>query len=204
MKTFIATLALAALSLTAFAGTPPTTKPAKATAFKVNTEASSILWLAKKVTGEHSGTVKFNSGSIETKGTTFTGGTFSVNMESMLVTDIKDPTYNGKLLGHLKGQDFFDVTNHKTSTLVVKSVKPGAEKNSYDVTADLTIKGITKPVTFPATVTIAGDKVTALAKVTIDRTSYDVKYGSLKFFADLADKAIYDDFVLDLNVIAGK
>jgi polyisoprenoid-binding protein YceI len=183
---------------------PAAKATAKPASFKVNTEASTLVWLAKKVTGEHTGTLKLASGTIETAGNKLTGGTFAVNMESITVTDLKDAEYNGKLVGHLKSPDFFDIANHKTATLVIKSVKAGKEANAYDVTGDLTIKGITKPITFPATVTISADKVVAVAKVTVDRTNYDIKYGSGKFFANIGDKAIYDDFTLDLNVVAGK
>jgi polyisoprenoid-binding protein YceI len=96
------------------------------------------------------------------------------------------------------------VANHKEAKLVIKSAKAGKTKGSYDVTADLTIKGITKSVTFPADVTVAADKVIAKATVTIDRTAYDIKYGSGKFFPSIGDKAIYDDFTLTLDLVASK
>lgn len=101
-----------------------------------------------------------------------------------------------KLEGHLKADDFFGVENHGTSKLVFTEVK-STGKNSYEVTGDLTIKGITKPVTFD--VSIYGSKATATVKV--DRTNYDIKYGSGSFFENLGDKTIYDEFdlVVDLE-----
>jgi polyisoprenoid-binding protein YceI len=198
MKNILTLVAAVAISFSALAG------GSKApVSFKVDAKASSINWLAKKVTGEHNGTVAFSAGVVETDGKALTGGNFTVDMSSLAVLDLKDPEYNGKLKGHLSSPDFFDIAAHKTAKLVIKSVK-STGANAYDVTADLTIKGITKPITFPATVAIAGNKVTATAKVTVDRTNYDIKYGSGKFFENLGDKAILDDFVLDLNVVATK
>jgi polyisoprenoid-binding protein YceI len=198
MKTIL-TLALA-VTATAFTLTSAVMAPVS---FKVDAAKSNITWLAKKVTGEHSGRLTFQSGTVLTDGKALTGGTFTVDMTTLIVTDITDKETNGKLVGHLNSPDFFDVAGHKTSTLAIKNVK-ATGKDTYDVTADLTIKGITKPVTFPATVTITGSNVTAKATVKVDRTNYDIKYGSGKFFEGLGDKVIYDDFTIDLNVVAAK
>jgi len=100
------------------------------------------------------------------------------------------------LEGHLNSEDFFATEKHSTSTLVFTDVK-STGKNSYEVTGDLTIKDITKPVVFD--VSIYGSKATATVKV--DRTNYDIKYGSGNFFENLGDKTIYDEFdlVVDLE-----
>lgn len=200
MKAFFSLVAGLALATTALAG--PGTKKAAAT-FKVNPAKSSITWVGKKVTGEHTGKVNFQDGTIVTDGKAFTGGTFNVNMKSITCTDITDAETNGKLIGHLSSPDFFDIANHGVAKLVVTKVaKTGA--NTYDVTGDLTIKGITKPISFPATVVVTPTGATAKATVKVDRTNYDVKYGSGKFFEGLGDKAIYDDFTLELDVVAAK
>ena len=109
---------------------------------------------------------------------------------------MKEGEYKGKLEGHLKSDDFFGVETHPTAKLVFTDVKASG-KNSYEVTGDLTIKGITKPVTFD--VSVYGSKATATMKV--DRSLYDVKYGSGAFFDNLGDKTIYDEFdlVVDLE-----
>ena len=124
-----------------------------------------------------------------------TGGEFEVDMTSLISTDLEGE-YKGKLEGHLKSDDFFGVENHPNSTLVFTKVKASG-KNSYEVQGDLTIKGITKPVTFD--VSVYGSKATATMKV--DRTDFDIKYGSGSFFDDLGDKTIYDEFdlVVDLE-----
>jgi polyisoprenoid-binding protein YceI len=111
-------------------------------------------------------------------------------MTTINTTDLEGE-YKGKLDGHLKSDDFFGVANYPTATLVFKDVTASG-KNAYAVSGELTIKGKTNPVTF--TISIYGSKATASLKV--DRTEYDVRYGSASFFDGLKDKAIYDEFDL--------
>lgn len=115
-------------------------------------------------------------------------------MTSINTTDLKGE-WKDKLDGHLKADDFFGVEKFKTATLVFKNIST-KNKNNYTVTADLTIKGITKPVTFDLVV----NGTTASANVKIDRTKYDIKYGSGSFFSDLGDKTINDEFELKVNL----
>ena len=157
----------------------------------VKIEESKVTWKGYKVTGQHEGTINLKSGSLIMDGDKLTGGTFVMDMTSINTTDLSGGSKT-KLDGHLKSTDFFGVEKNPTATLVItKAEKSG---NTYTVTGDLTIKGISNPVTFP--MTINGN--TATADVKIDRTKYDIKYGSASFFDDLKDKAIYDEF--DLNV----
>ena len=161
---------------------------------KINVEKSTITWNAKKVTGEHSGTVNLKEGNLIFKGNKLAGGNFTVDMTSVSTTDLTGD-WKGKLDGHLKSDDFFGTAKFATSTLVFKTI--AAKPNGvYTVTADLTIKGITKPVTFD--LAVKGD--TATSVVTIDRTKYDIKYNSKSFFDSIGDKAIYDDFTLTVNL----
>ncbi len=162
---------------------------------EVNTETSKVTWKAYKVTGSHTGIVDLKSGALVFDGDKLTGGEFVVDMTSLIATDLEGE-YKGKLEGHLKSDDFFGVEKHPTSSLVFTKVS-ATGKNSYEVTGDLTIKGITKAVTLD--VSIYGSKATATLKV--DRAEYDVRYGSGSFFDDLGDKTIYDEFdlVVDLE-----
>ena len=162
---------------------------------EVNTETSKVTWKAYKVTGSHTGTVNLNSGSLIFTDGTLTGGEFEVDMTSLISTDLEGE-YKGKLEGHLKSDDFFGVQKFPTSSLVFTKVKASG-KNSYEVSGDLTIKGITKSITLD--VSIYGSKATATMKV--DRAQYDVRYGSGSFFENLGDKTIYDEFdlVVDLE-----
>jgi len=157
---------------------------------KVDATKSSINWLAKKVTGQHNGTINLKDGALVFKGKKLVGGTFTVDMTTINDLDLTGD-YKGKLEGHLKSDDFFSVQKFPTSTLVFKTI--GAKgKDVYTVTADLTIKGITNPVTFD--ITVAENSATTTLK--IDRTKYDIKYGSKSFFESIGDKAIYDEFEL--------
>ncbi len=161
----------------------------------VKTGESKVTWKAYKVTGSHTGTVVLKEGALVFDEGTLTGGEFVVDMTSLISTDLEGE-YKQKLEGHLKSDDFFGVAQHPTSKVVFTDVKASG-KNSYEVTGDLTIKGITKPVTFD--VSIYGNKATATLKV--DRARYNVRYGSGSFFDNLGDKTIYDEFdlVVDLE-----
>jgi polyisoprenoid-binding protein YceI len=161
---------------------------------KVDASKSSINWLAKKVTGQHNGTVNLNDGALVFKGTKLVGGTFTVNMTSLTATDLTGD-YLGKLNGHLKSDDFFSTEKFPTATLVFKTIAEKS-KNNYTVTADLTIKGITNPITFD----IATTDNSATTTLKVDRTKYDIKYGSKSFFESIGDKAIYDDFDLTVSL----
>ncbi|PKA99371.1 YceI-like domain-containing protein [Flavobacteriaceae bacterium MAR_2009_75] len=190
MKKGIFSLALALVF-----GSATATEPVVEEKKEVKTEASTIIWKAYKVTGSHTGTVDLQSGSLTFDGDKLTGGEFVADMTSLISTDMEGDG-KGKLEGHLKSDDFFGVDKHETSKLVFKEVK-STGKNSYEVTGDLTIKGTTKPVVFD--VSVYGSKATATVKV--DRTKYDIKYGSGSFFENLGDKTIYDEFdlVVDLE-----
>ena len=157
---------------------------------EIKTDASKVVWKGYKVTGSHEGTIAIQSGSLIFESDKLTGGEFVIDMTTISNTDL-DGGAKGKLEGHLKSDDFFGVESHPTATLVFTGVTPSG-KNAYNVTGDLTIKGKTNPVDF--TISIYGNKATASLKV--DRTKYDVKYGSASFFDGLKDKAIYDEFDL--------
>lgn len=162
---------------------------------KVNAAKSKISWVGEKVTGKHEGTINVKDGVLNFKGGKLTGGNVTVDMTSITVTDLKAGEGKEKLEGHLKADDFFGTEKHTTSKLVFKSVK-AKSAGVYTVTGDLTIKGITKPVTFDLTV----GKTNATSTLKIDRTKYDIKYGSKSFFDGIGDKAIYDEFTLVVNL----
>ncbi|NSL86831.1 YceI family protein [Chitinophaga solisilvae] len=177
---------------------PAKTVSAKATSFVVDKQLSKVNWVGKKVTGQHSGTINIAEGKLEVENNVLKGGSFSLDTRSIAVTDIKDADGNAKLVGHLKADDFFSVDKFATASLVITKVAAKGNGN-YDITGNLTIKGITNPITFPATVTVNGGKLTGKADLKVDRTKYNIKYGSKSFFEGIGDKAIYDEF--ELNVV---
>jgi polyisoprenoid-binding protein YceI len=176
-------------------------KFAKPVVFKVDNKTSKLTWLAKKATGEHSGTVEVSDGSFTVEGNTLKAGAFDIDTRSITDTDIADEGANGKLVTHLKSPDFFSVEKHPKANFVLISATKAAG-NTYNVKGNLTIKGITNEVSFPATVAVSGKKLSANAKITIDRTKYDIKFRSKNFFENLGDKVIYDDFDIDVALVA--
>ncbi|MCO6499984.1 MAG: YceI family protein [Vicingus serpentipes] len=166
----------------------------------INTEKSSVEWIGKKVAGAHNGTIKIKEGKLHLHDGNLERGTVVMDMTSIVCLDLEGE-WKGKLEKHLKNEDFFDVANHKTAILSIISVKL-QEGNKYTVAGNLTIKGITKPIEFPATIEVRDGKLGAYAEVKVDRTLYDIKYGSGKFFEGLGDKAIEDEFTIKFKVSA--
>ncbi|TCI92684.1 YceI family protein [Tenacibaculum sp. M341] len=163
---------------------------------EIDAANSKVTWKAYKVAGSHFGEVKIKSGDLLFDGDKLTGGSVTIDMTSIGTLDLSGE-YKNKLDGHLKSGDFFGVDKHNTSKIVFTKVK-STGKNAYKVKGDLTIKGKTHEVAF--TISVYGSKATANLKV--DRTKYDIKYGSASFFDGLKDKAIYDEFdlVVDLQL----
>ena len=162
---------------------------------QVKTSESSVTWKGYKVTGSHHGTIAIEAGSLMFDGDKLTGGEFVVNMPTLVSNDLEGES-KGKLERHLKSDDFFGVEAHPTSKLVFSKVE-STGKNSYEVTGNLTVKGKTNPVTFD--ISIYGNKATATMK--IDRSQYNVRYGSGSFFENLGDKTIYDEFDLVVDLV---
>jgi polyisoprenoid-binding protein YceI len=192
-----AALSIAAIGFSAF-----TTKEGNST-MSVNVSESKVVWLGKKVTGEHTGNINLKSGDLVINDGKLSGGSFVVDMNSITNSDIENEEYNGKLVGHLKSDDFFGVEKFPTAKFVIKDVKMQTA-TKYHIKGDMTIKGITHAVEFPAEISVLEDKAVASASITIDRSKYDVKYGSGSFFDNLGDKMIYDDFTLSITLVANK
>ncbi|WP_372775161.1 YceI family protein [Mangrovibacterium sp.] len=180
---------LAAIALTIGLGVQAQTQ-------KVDTSKSEITWLGKKVGGEHNGTIQVKSGELTIDGNAITAGEFVVDMTSIKNLDLTDPEWNGKLVGHLKSDDFFGVETYPTAKLVITQ-KATFTGGKATVTGNLSIKAATHPVTFE----VVKDGKTYTADITVDRSKYDVRYGSKSFFDDLGDKFIYDDFRLGVTLV---
>ena len=182
-------------------------KAKKAVTYAVDVDQSTLTWNAKKVGGEHTGTVKLAKGELLIDGSKLTGGSFVADMTTIKDTDITNEGMNGRLTGHLKSDDFFSTEKNPTATFKITKVTPiagaAAGAPNYTVTGDLTIKGTTKPVTFPATVKVSGNNAEATAKVEVNRIDYDIKYRAA-IIGTAADKIIDDKFTFDIKLVAGK
>lgn len=158
---------------------------------------SSVKWLAKKVTGSHEGTVSISDAHLHFEDNLLTGGNITIDMNSINCTDLTGEPKE-QLEGHLLSDDFFGTKFYPKAELeIIKSEKVSTD--TYNVTAIIEIKGVKQNIDFKANIK---DGI-AKAELVIDRSKFNVKYGSGTFFENLGDKMIYDDFSLSV-VIAYK
>ncbi len=164
---------------------------------------SSVGWKAAKVTGEHWGKVSISDAKLDYENGRIQGGSFEIDMRTITVEDIKDANSNKRLVDHLRSDDFFSVDKFNKSSMTIIDAKTSNGKD-YEIKANLIIKGISQPVSFPVSVSEEGNKVIATGKITFDRTKYDIKYRSGNYFENLADRLIYDEVSLDVKLVGMK
>ncbi len=150
------------------------------TAYKVDS-TSTITWIGSKPTGKHTGTFKISDGSFNVKDGALTGGSFTINMNSLNNEDLAaDAESKGKLEGHLKSPDFFNVEKYPTAKFEITAVEPNTDKTKKDITniikGNLTLKDSTKNVAIPARVTVDAKTLSASATFNIDRTLWGMNY----------------------------
>tara|TARA_B100000768_G_C11195392_1_gene339254 strand:+ start:429 stop:1025 length:597 start_codon:yes stop_codon:yes gene_type:complete len=196
MKKIFLTTVLAILTIFSFASKPHIDNVV------VSTENSTIKWIGSKISENHEGTVNIKKGILMIDHGKLVGGQFSIDMQSISTTDMSDKL-NKKLDGHLKNEDFFNVEEFPLAIFTINTIqKASGGVNSFEILADLTIKGITHPVTFISTVKIEGLNFSAIAKIKIDRTKWNIKYGSGSFFENLGDKMILDKIEFDISLLS--
>lgn len=169
---------------------------------RVNTENSTVKWKGSKISSSHEGTVNIIKGALNIDHGTLVGGQFSIDMQSLSTTDMSEE-YNKKLDSHLKNEDFFNVSEFPTASITITNALR-ENGNSYKIIANLTIKGITHPISFAADVNVNGKNFLATAKIKIDRTKWDIKYNSGNYFKDLGDKLILDEIEFDIFLLSVK
>ncbi|MEZ4797536.1 MAG: YceI family protein [Flavobacteriaceae bacterium] len=166
--------------------------------YMVNTEESVIEWKGYKPTGSHVGTIKIESGVFTVNNGALESGTFIIDMNS-----IKDNDGSERLEGHLKSADFFEVETYPSSAFEVTGFEMVEGKAM--LSGNLALKDGKNNVTFPVTISEEGDTFTLTSEMfTIDRSKWNVKYGSKSFFDNLGDKFINDDIELKVTVKAKK
>lgn len=167
-------------------------------------EQSKVEWTGEKLTGSHTGNVNLKSGQAIIEDGKLVGGKFEIGMDTIVDKDLTDSNDNAKLTKHLKSDDFFGVQSFPVTTFTItKATEIAGSKAgeaNYNIAGDLTIKGITLPISFPARVEITDTTAMASAALEVDRTKYNVRYGSGKFFENLGDKLIYDNFKINLDL----
>lgn len=203
---------------------------AEATALPVATTKSEVTWIGSKPAGKHNGTISITEGNVLVDGDKVVGGTFTMDINSLTVLDLPaDSEYNAKLKGHLLAADFFDAANHPTATFEITDVKPfaqaelTADKSEFDtefapatlsevmvenpthfVSGNLTMRGTTKNITFPASINSENGQVKAVANFNIDRTDWKLMYGDEASVADKAkDEFIYNTVNVGFSLETG-
>ena len=166
--------------------------------------ASTIEWKGFKPTGTHNGTINIETGVFNVVDGNVDSGTFLINMKSIAVSDIPaDNEGNGKLVGHLSNADFFDVEKFPSAAFEITGLSNVEGKDM--LSGNLTLKDVKNNVTFPVTVATVGNELTITSEAfTIDRTKWNVQYGSKSIFDNLGDKFINDDIELKITVKATK
>ncbi|UMB60131.1 YceI family protein [Lutibacter sp. A80] len=167
--------------------------------YEVAAESSTITWKGYKPTGSHNGTIALESGFLSMQGKYIAGGTLTANM-----TSIKDADGSAKLEGHLKSKDFFEVETFPTAKFAISEVEMD-ENGAAIIKGNITIKGITKEISFSGEVSKTANSVTLKSAVfSINRADFNVKFKSKSFFNDLKDKFINDEFDLQVTIVANK
>lgn len=174
--------------------------------YKADTKLSSLEWYAEKVGGKHNGTIMLTSGEIKNDHGNLSG-TFDVDMNSISTKDMQGE-YATKLDNHLKSADFFDAAKYPNAKFIITSVTPIKEVKeggfTHTVKGNLTIKDKTNEISFDAVVKGEANKIACVGTAVVDRSKFDVKYGSKSFFPEIGDKMINDEFKLKFNVVAVK
>ena len=167
-----------------------------AQSFKVNTDDSTLEWEGGNITGTtHTGLIQLTEGYFQLRDGAFALGQFTIDMTSMTNTDLGGE-YGDKLLGHLKSDDFFGVETYPTATLEIVSSTP-FRNGRAKVQANATIKGHTERVSFD----VVKNGNAFDTEVILDRSKFDVRYGSGSFFDNLGDNVILDDFTMRIHLV---
>ena len=186
---------------------------AEADPFTVDTQNSVVNWLGTKPGGEHYGTVQLKSGQLQVKEGMIQGGNFVLDMASIKSLDIEDENMNAKLVGHLKSPDFFNVESYPEASFKitdVKAIKDAAQtakglQPTHEISGNLTVKDITKNISFPAQVSVTDGTIEAKTpQFLINRTDWEVNYKSKSVFNDLKDNFIGDDMGIRISLTATK
>lgn len=174
------------------------------TTFKVEPKGSEVIWVGKKITGQHTGTIAVSSGSIIWTAGALVNAEIVIDMSTITVTDLSEGSAQ-RLVTHLNSTDFFNTSEFGLATFKTTYVEkiPSArdQEPNYAVRGDLTIKGITHPVAFTLLALQKDDRIHAIGTLQFDRTLYGIKYRSGQFFPDLGDKMIDDMIELTFDLV---
>jgi polyisoprenoid-binding protein YceI len=169
--------------------------------YKVDPKQSELNWSGKKLASGHSGLIEIKSGEISAEGDKITAGKFEVDMKTITEPGNPDQEKAAYLTGHLMSEDFFDAEKYPVTSFEITGVDE--KDGKFTISGNLTIKGISKNISFPAKVKADGEKLTADAEFTINRNDWGVTYGS-GITGAAADQAIHDDIEFKISLVALK
>jgi polyisoprenoid-binding protein YceI len=176
------------------------------TSFTVDAAQSQVMWFGRNINTLHNGTLKIKEGQIQFDDASVKGN-IVLDMNSIANTNLTDLALNQMLVAHLKSEDFFETATYPTAKIVIKQSTRNAEDNSgtpnFSLTAEVTIKDVTRELTFPTEIAVEEDgTLKAHAHFDFDRTLWNVKYGSWKFFKLLGMHLVDDVISLNLKLVA--
>jgi polyisoprenoid-binding protein YceI len=178
-------------------------------AYAVDTAASVIRWTGRNLFNFHHGRVGLSGGRVEWRDDTLQRATFTIDLGSIVCEDLDDSSLNAALIRHLRSADFFQVDRHPVATFETTRVDEDPDATpgtpNFQITGNLTLRGITREISFPAVIAASdADHVTAQAQIEIDRTLWGSRYGSGKFFDFLGRHVVNDLVALHLKIVAAR
>lgn len=181
-------------------------KPVADITFEIVNKESQLIWQDVPFAGKpHEGTIQLTSGTLVTSATgKAKGGKFVINMKSINSVNPKTGESNKGVVEHLHSDDFFSTMRFPLSTFTITKIIPSTKPNEYTITGNLTLKGISNIITFPAIISTEGDKLKAQAAVTIDRTLWGITYKSYSFLSQMKDDLIPNNIKLTMNLVFNK
>lgn len=189
------------------AGEDPVEPQLRDGTFHIDTENSTLEWIGRNVTNRHFGRIAIQSGEVVIHGGRPTGGTIVMDMNNLSDIDLQDPGWNHMLIRHLKSDDFFAVEKFPTASFRLNGWETGEpispEALSGIATGTLTIRDVTREIRFPTIIVPqAGGGIKAHAAFDINRTLWNVCYGSGKLFERLGMHLVHDIISLELFIQA--
>jgi len=168
--------------------------------YSLNEAKSTLYWKGSKPGGMHNGTVEVVTGTASVDGALISGGSFEIDLTTIRNEDVKNDGMRERLVDHLKSEDFFYVENYPKARFIITGATAG-EGSEQVISGDLTIRGITQPIRFPAEITMDQNRIHAkTGDIVLDRTLWDVNFKSRSVFAQLKDSYIDDEMVIRLDI----
>lgn len=172
--------------------------------YSVVIDETELSWIGKELSTKiHTGTLNLRGGKIQVVNDNDINGTVTINMSSINVTDLQGRAKE-MLEGHLRSSDFFDVELYPEATLSFKSKSFNKLNNKISFEGQLTIKDITNPIIFDATLLETTPNLKAKAILSFDRSEFNVRFRSGSFFENLGDKLIFDDIDVNITLVTKK